>query len=494
MEPNAPPCPVCDYHEVEIHLYGGAECPNCGTEFEIGPGGRLTPHDNSIEEMSKTWPDTIPWHTSADELTKSAEALLVALGTEGGFSVDMDLVPCSDLLYVCSIRGSERTIPENIISVDDILSFRAEHLDPLASGMIFGAWVDSGLVYFDLSKNFNTLSDAMAAAVENDQQAIWDNVEKFVVPVANQRAVVAAMGDNGWIASPEFSQFFNDATGGQYAPSQAPQWSFQKPEHQAFHDEFLNHTGNFDQHIETSIPDYRGLMTRKAVAISKAFGPQATVIDLMGGEGSWGKALTATGGNPTTTLDANTDMHNFFNQHSTVPGARRINEAFGQGYSDGGTTYPAHQGSELYDVVNESMGFQFISADRLGQINQAKTMLKPGGLFMTDEKVVTPNFKENEATKDEWKAQFYSPEQLAQKQQVVNIAGEPATGMMANMVSVEQLEQVLHGLFKSVQRYWDQGNFLGYACSDNPQTVQKFLAAYDGSDVPSTQVSQWKAA
>ena len=277
--------------------------------------------------------------------------------------------------------------------------------------------------------------------------------------------------------SPEFDKFFQDATKGEYAPNVTLQQTFDNPQMTQFEAERQNHAGNFDSHIETSIPGYRELMTRKGVAIHNAF-PGASVLDLMGSEGSWGKTLS-TLGHPTTTLDANTEMNNLFKSKSQVPGAELESTAFGEPFTDSdGRKWPAHVPSKLYDIVNESMGFQFVSANRAGQIALAKQSLKPNGLMLIDEKMHNDDYERNEQTKDDWKAQFYTPEQLAEKQNIVNVQGEPAEGMMANMAHKDEVERILGGLFTHVTPYWQSGNFFGYAASDDPKAISAFQTAW----------------
>lgn len=58
-------CPF-DGSELDLHFHGGADCPTCGHEFEVGREGVVYPSDNTIEEQAATWPDTLPqgWHSS----------------------------------------------------------------------------------------------------------------------------------------------------------------------------------------------------------------------------------------------------------------------------------------------------------------------------------------------------------------------------------------------------------------------------------------------
>jgi SAM-dependent methyltransferase len=284
--------------------------------------------------------------------------------------------------------------------------------------------------------------------------------------------------------SEDFQQFFEDASRGLYAPQGTLDLSFDQPHLQQFYDTYKGHAGNFDQHIETSIPGYREVQVRKGAAIARAF-PGASVMDIGGSEGSWGKAISQLGGQRTVNVEPNNAMAEHFN-NNPVPNAELVPHAFGEGFAE----YPKFEPQERYDIINESMTFQFISPDRPNQLAEAKRLLKPGGLFITDEKVITKDWHANEQAKDEWKKQFYTQDQLAEKQQVVNYQDEEsAVGMVSNMVPQEQLEGLLRQNFRFVQNYWSSGNFQGYLASDSQETINRFLAAYNGPR--QTKFAKW---
>jgi hypothetical protein len=43
------------------------------------------------------------------------------------------------------------------------------------------------------------------------------------------------------------------------------------------------------------------------------------------------------------------------------------------------------------------------------------------------------------------------------------------------MVTEQELVELLHKHFAYVQKYWNSGNFVGYAASDNPDVVNAFV-------------------
>jgi hypothetical protein len=191
----------------------------------------------------------------------------------------------------------------------------------------------------------------------------------------------------------------------------------------------------------------------------------AKMIDLGSSEGSFGKAITETSGIQT---DITSILTTRWKSTSTLRQYHRV-------LSLSRATSEEHNPGPIYDVVHEAMLFQFIGPEREQHIAEAKKLLKPSGLFLTDEKVITNNFDENEKTKDEWKAQFYSPEQLQQKQDVVKV--QHTGGMIDNMVHQDELAQILQKYFRYIQQYWESGNFVGYAASDDPDVLQRFVSA-----------------
>lgn len=355
----------------------------------------------------------------------------------------------------------------------------------------------------------NPLRDAFAARgvdftgrelYQVTEELNLDGITKVTpVPTSGFRAPRTDLIRGGFMPAPEeqtpagyrdsglaFKNFFSDVTRGadKYRPK-AP-WKSILPldEQSAFIEEYDKHTGNFDAHIATSIPAFKDVQVRVGSAVAKtAKGP---VLDVGASEGSWLKAVVAQsdGRLAGVALDPNPDMAEFFRTKSTVPGAVYSEDAFQRGFEDGGRVYSAHDPKTPYDVVHESMVFQFISPDRAGQVAEAKRLMAPDGLFLTEEKVLSEDpevWKANEDKKDRnWKDNFYSAAELKAKQQVVRFSQDPteskAVGMVDNMVTGPALESVLQSNFKHVAQYWDSGNFRGYAASDDPARLREFLS------------------
>jgi ubiquinone/menaquinone biosynthesis C-methylase UbiE len=302
-----------------------------------------------------------------------------------------------------------------------------------------------------------------------------------------------------------FNEFFSDVSSGdeRYKPGAEFKPELDLSEQKEFEEAKVNYLGNFDAHIRTSIPTYHEIHTRKGSAIIKAFGNlDIKLLDIGGSEGSWARTIThLTHGNiKTDILDPNEQMYQFYKSKGETPGSRFIVAAFLQGWmQDDGTLIQSfnHQTvQQRYDIINESMTFQFIGPHRDSHIAEIKKLLNPNGLFLTEEKLKTDpqSWKINEELKDkEHKNKYYTSEMLKQKDKVVAFSAEKqdkkqtpwpqddeeaeVVGMVNNMSKVEDFERILKSNFSSVWQYWDSGNFKGYAASDNPQMVSQFLSA-----------------
>jgi hypothetical protein len=71
--PTAPECPY-DGHELDIHFHGGVECPQCGSEFELGQDDRLLPSLHTLGEDASSWPNTLPWGQKEQDYYRTAMA------------------------------------------------------------------------------------------------------------------------------------------------------------------------------------------------------------------------------------------------------------------------------------------------------------------------------------------------------------------------------------------------------------------------------------
>lgn len=298
-----------------------------------------------------------------------------------------------------------------------------------------------------------------------------------------------------------FDGFFSDVTSGKaaYVPQAEHQPEFDMAEHEPYTAVRSQYHGNFDKHIKTSIPTFGEMQDKKGHAIARAFGDQEVdMLDIGGSEGSFARTIShlTNGKVRTDIVDPNTPMANFYKSKGETPGSRYIDAAFMQGWmNDDGSKVPgySHETTDKrYDIIHETMVFQFISNARDAQVAAVKKLLKPGGLFVTEQKFKADpeTWAANEKFKDtHHKDKYYSKDALAVKDKVVAFAAEKkpelaqdeaeseAVGMVNNMVHADEYEKVLLHHFREAHQYWDSGNFRGYAASDDSTMLSKFLGA-----------------
>ena len=260
--------------------------------------------------------------------------------------------------------------------------------------------------------------------------------------------------------------------------------------------EYAKHRGNFDDHIAMSIPGHREVQMAVGDAIRRTFEGQARVLDIGASEGSFIKAISALtdGRIQTTGVDFNPGMTKHFNEHSQVEGSDYQEAAFvASPVEEGQLLWTEDDGQEVYgfrpngpyDVVHESMVFQFIKGEaganraRESQIARVHELTAEDGLAIIEEKIVADDGQENlrrETQKDGYKAQYFTPGEMERKrQEVLQRGGDEAEGMNDLMVRESRLEQILGAQFDHVHQYWDSGNFKGYVVSDNADTISRFL-------------------
>lgn len=246
---------------------------------------------------------------------------------------------------------------------------------------------------------------------------------------------------------------------------------------QSFADEYDRHRGHFDNHIRSSIPGFGDLQAKTGNAIVKSYPDGARVLDIGASEGSWVKAITSLSDGKilTDALEPLEDMVNSFTDISRVEGSRPLAMAWGDtGWTeDSGFVVEPFKVEHKYDVIHESMTFQFITNDRAEQIQRVKDNLKEDGVALFEEKLAhdgTQVYADREAQKDQYKAQYFTAAEMAQKAKEVLVVG-----MNDTMVQESMLEHTLASKFKYVAKYWQASNFVGYAASDNLDSLRRMV-------------------
>jgi len=286
-----------------------------------------------------------------------------------------------------------------------------------------------------------------------------------------------------------------------------------------FSQEYHKHLGKFDDHIGMSIPSFRETQQAVGHAIAKTFPEGGDMIDIGASEGALNKSISAlTGGRMrTVALDPNPSMENSFNSISKVPGAEYVVGAYGNKEDEGKTAWNEddilhdkngvprpnpyagmpikyYTPDRKFDVAHEAMVFQFMNGNRHAQVARAKELLHPHGILINEQKFVpgegltSDEFAANEAKKDAYKEKFFTKEDIAKKAAAIlhgkqdEFAAEQkakesaVVGMHDLQVPPGEMERVLKKHFKHVAQIWDSGNFKGYASSDSPEHLNRFLS------------------
>lgn len=245
-------------------------------------------------------------------------------------------------------------------------------------------------------------------------------------------------------------------------------------------------SGNFEDHIQTSIPGYREMQDAVGYVIAETLGDGA-LLDIGASEGAMAKAAVQR--NPGATavaMDPNLSMRETFGSKPQVDGVRFDLSAFGSAEEAGRVAWTEDDGTDIpffdpkgqkFDIVHEAMVFQFISNRRGAQVRRVKELMTDDGVFLTFEKFGGPaeEYRANEYKKDQYKAQYYDQETLAAKAaEVLQTGGDAVEGMTDLQVSVAEMEQVLLDNFRFVFQIWDSGNFKGFAASDSYFHANRF--------------------
>jgi SAM-dependent methyltransferase len=249
-------------------------------------------------------------------------------------------------------------------------------------------------------------------------------------------------------------------------------------------------TGDFENHIFTSIPTFQEAQVATADALIKTLPQNGSILDLGGTEGGFINTIAEQ--RPDVSgfiVDPNVVAQKMFNEQQ-MPNAYYIREAFTTDSSQFGKyAFDVEDENEIpietnyfdfsivddnsLDAVTEKMTFQFIDKGRNNKIKLISEKLKPEGIALFEEKFFTskddPVWQANEAKKNEFKLNYYDQKDLTEKQKNI------LEGMDKHQVTSPEFEEILSKYFNNVVQYWDSGNFKGYVASDSADTINKFL-------------------
>ena len=345
-----------------------------------------------------------------------------------------------------------------------------------------------------------------------EQVLIQDDVDKINVSDLPKNGfeidnITKPLADAGQASQ----EFFDDVIKGideRYRPKSAYEQiiDLNNPDIYKWQDDYnklVKEGGNFNQHIFTSIPTFYETQIIKGLALSNLLNKQPMpdnllkgryqVLDIGGTEGTWAKALAKNNPNLyVEVLDPLQKARDVFEEGELVTNAIFRNEAFSYVLDDQDKIFDAKgiqpvrfavfNEADKYDVVHESMAFQFMDKNRAEQIKFIKeNLLNENGIIIIEEKFANNDaiYKANEELKNTFKSKYYTPEQLQDKKFNVLL------DMEANQVSVQEIEKILGENFANVQQYWDAGNFKGYIASDS-DVVNQFVPEINNLEVSLT--------
>jgi len=388
-------------------------------------------------------------------------------------------------------KGKETIVPAKELSEDHIETFLRDNWNELSKpGNHFGAWLDDGDFYLDVSIVGKDQAKAVADAFGKEQIAVWDlakgtGIETGWKPVS-VKAQAATEAVDDLVDSPKALktgkqnvEFFTGkaekpSSDVPYTPTiETPQVSGETKA--AF--SLYTMGGNFTGHISKMIPGF----AEKQMAVTEAIikSDAKSFLDIGASEGGVVKTVSAR--NPkikSVALDPNRAMKANFDATPAVKNTEYKLEALGGSWvEDDGFKVKQFSPKNKFDVINEDYAFQFINSDRAGQLKEVKKMLNKDGLFVSSEKFHTADFEANETAKLAHQSKYFSPDQLTEDKQTI------VSGMSDDMVKDTAYEKLLKKNFKYVTEYWNSGNFKGYVATNSKAKLNKFLA--DVGDVNS---------
>lgn len=254
---------------------------------------------------------------------------------------------------------------------------------------------------------------------------------------------------------------------------------------------YLKYGMNFQKHIMASIPafvDARIRVLKGMVEASKILGKggkEVNMLDITSSEGYFTKAYAQLAQDKgvnakADALDAGVTFQRDFNEAPQVPGVNYLLQAWGDSFvdPDSGITIPSFKPTKKYGVVFEGMGFQFFTPTRDKEIAEVKGMMEENGMLVTMQKFKNSDYEKREVLKDEFKAKFFTKEEMAQKAAtVLKKSDEVSVGMMDYQFDRQEYEKVLAKNFKYVAQFYSAGNFAGYLATDSLEIMNTALNA-----------------
>ena len=421
----------------------------------------------------------VPWQ-SASKSYGSAQGVMYQMvqgGYGGGRSVDTYVVHKNNMIDLDALGLSYSNEKEIIVLTEELKS-------PLAKRP----------TTIEGRKDIRSINDWWLLAREREDAFPKDGK---VITNISQPLTDAGQSTQNW---------FSDVIDG-IDPKYKPKKPYQQiielnnPKLYAFQDDynaFIKGGGNFNQHIFTSIPTFYETQVAKMQGITNmveknklGVDRRYKILDIGGTEGAWAKALAKN--NPFVyieVLDPNRAAMLAFESGDMVTNAKFTQAAFthiikdqGKAFIEGGIKEPVFyqnfdnvnpplKNANRWDIVHESMAFQFMSNEREAQVQYIKeNVLTTNGVLIIEEKFSDDSqaiYDANEARKNNFKAEYYTDKQLQDKKFNVLL------DMEGNQVAVQEVQKIFGENFNHVEQYWDAGNFKGFIASDDLKKVEDF--------------------
>ena len=250
-----------------------------------------------------------------------------------------------------------------------------------------------------------------------------------------------------------------------------------------FADIRARHAGVFNQHFVTSIPYVLEEQCRFGAAVvdyaewlHEHYRRPLDYYGLGDASGVMGRALAEAGTGKIRSLTCSPNIENaeLFHMGRTSAHASfflgPFFEVTPQSLLDRGMGHL----STGFDIIFEDTTFQMYGRERRIPIVLAARNLRSDGIFVMLEKFGHSDEKEffcREQQKDEqFKARFYSTEHINEKRQTI------LNYMDRQLVTLEECQNELRGLFKHTVVVWNSGNFYALAASNSAKRLNKFIS------------------
>jgi hypothetical protein len=154
---------------------GSIVCRECGEKRKLPASESI-----SVASLEEEWPFGLTCGACDAEIVATprfdVDSLWHELADVEGFTRDI-FGNKAYSGYAVSLDGFEIRVPQSLLTrtlFDAIAEAYGDYLRDNESSDSFGAWLNDGVWYFDLSEDVYDLGDALARAERRNQKAIWD--------------------------------------------------------------------------------------------------------------------------------------------------------------------------------------------------------------------------------------------------------------------------------------------------------------------------------